>query len=107
VEILIQCPVLIFTPACRSMSIGEDDIFRQVDWEHGKHMPSSMPRNVAQLEMAAALDGMGALTVESTMPCSFGLSATSQQYSSLRTNQPLATSQPGADRSLGPLGPWP
>jgi hypothetical protein len=26
-------------------------------------------------------------------PCSFGLSATSQQYFSLRTNQPLATSQ--------------
>jgi hypothetical protein len=27
------------------------------------------------------------------MPCSFGLSATSQQYFSLRTNQPPATSQ--------------
>jgi hypothetical protein len=26
-------------------------------------------------------------------PCSLGLSATSQQYFSLRTNQPLATSQ--------------
>jgi hypothetical protein len=26
-------------------------------------------------------------------PCSFGLSATSQQYFSLRTNQPPATSQ--------------
>jgi hypothetical protein len=26
-------------------------------------------------------------------PCSFGLAATSQQYFSLRTNQPLATSQ--------------
>jgi hypothetical protein len=28
------------------------------------------------------------------MPCSFGLSATSQQYFSLRTNQPSPTSQP-------------
>jgi hypothetical protein len=31
--------------------------------------------------------------LEEFTPCSFGLSATRQQYFSLRTNQPTATSQ--------------
>jgi hypothetical protein len=36
-------------------------------------------------------DGINILWIE--VPCSLGLSATSQQYFSLRTNQPPATSQ--------------
>jgi hypothetical protein len=35
----------------------------------------------------------GATPGREPSPCSFGLSATSQQYFSLRTNQPPATSQ--------------
>jgi hypothetical protein len=35
----------------------------------------------------------GSAMLSSSAPCSFGLSATSQQYFSLRTNQPLAISQ--------------
>jgi hypothetical protein len=37
--------------------------------------------------------GAAALGLPQQVPCSLGLSATSQQYFSLRTNQPLATSQ--------------
>jgi hypothetical protein len=33
------------------------------------------------------------IEIEIDTPCSLGLSATSQQYFSLRTNQPQATSQ--------------
>jgi hypothetical protein len=36
---------------------------------------------------------LGSSSVTKSSPCSLGLSATSQQYFSLRTNQPPATSQ--------------
>jgi hypothetical protein len=36
---------------------------------------------------------LGQVDASVLSPCSFGLSATSQQYFSLRTNQPQTTSQ--------------
>jgi hypothetical protein len=66
VDISIQFPLLIFTPACRSVSMGEDDLFHQVDWEHGRDMPSYMTHTAAQLEMAATSQGL--CTYESMKP---------------------------------------